>query len=332
MLAIGFRKNLSIEETDALIEARLPRPAANGFDVEVRISAVSLNPVDTKQRKGREITNETLQIPVWDAVGIISKIGDQVDHLKVGDRVFYSGDLNRPGAASEYHVVDSRLVALAPKSISDAEAAALPLTSLTAYEGLFEQLRVIPGKTILVVGGAGGVGSMVIQLAKLAGLNVIATASRDETILWVKSFGANSVIDHRERLSEGLKKIGVDNVDYIFNAADTATYWSQMEEVIRPFGRIVSIVESSIPLDLTIMMKKSVTFSWELMFTRSLFQTEDMQEQSRILSKIASLVDEGKIRSTIFRSMSPINSENMKEAHRLLESGKSIGKIVISEW
>lgn len=203
---------------------------------------------------------------------------------------------------------------------------------MTAYEGLFEQLQVKAGKTILVIGGAGGVGSMVIQMAKIAGLQVIATASRPESIAWTKRMGADEVLDHTADLNEQLKSQGLSGVDYIFNTANTSQYWSQMAEVIRPFGRICSIVESLEPVDLTAMMRKSVTFSWELMFTRSLYETEDISRQSEILHQVAEWVDKGQLIPTLSTSGGAINAENLRQAHLKLESGKSTGKIVLTGW
>lgn len=332
MKAVGLSENLPASHQHSLRDLLLPKPQPEPMDIVVRVEAVSVNPVDTKHRKRVAASESNPAVLGWDVAGVVDAVGANVHNFKKGDQVFYAGSIARAGGNSEYHAVDSRLVAQKPKSLNFTEAAALPLTALTAYEGLFEQLQVKAGKTILVIGGAGGVGSMVIQMAKIAGLQVIATASRPESIAWTKRMGADEVLDHTADLNEQLKSQGLSGVDYIFNTANTSQYWSQMAEVIRPFGRICSIVESLEPVDLTAMMRKSVTFSWELMFTRSLYETEDISRQSEILHQVAEWVDKGQLIPTLSTSGGAINAENLRQAHLKLESGKSTGKIVLTGW
>jgi zinc-binding alcohol dehydrogenase family protein len=233
--------------------------------------------------------------------------------------------------------VDERIVGHRPKSLDDAQAAALPLTALTAYEALFDRCAIDPGgrhsgRTLLIINGAGGVGSIAIQLAKLAGLRVIATASRPESQQWCRELGADHVISHREDIARQLKEVGSPEVDYLFNTVDTSGYWQVMCDVIKPFGRMVSIVETSQPVELGRSMGKSVSFSWELMFTRSRFQTEDMEEQHRILEEVAEWLDAGRLRTTLTETLSPISAANLRAAHARVESGKRVGKLVLSGW
>lgn len=330
--AVGVTQNLPIGELGSLKNLKIQRPQVGPQDILVRVKAVSVNPVDTKHRKRVQASEEKPAILGWDVAGVVESVGSEVQKFKVGDEVYYAGSIARAGGNSELHAVDHRIVAKMPPKLSFEETASLPLTALTAYEGLFEQLNVKSGKSILVIGGAGGVGSMVIQMAKIAGLRVVATASRAESQTWVKKMGADHVIDHTQELQPQLLSLGLENVDYIFNTANTAQYWKQMADVIRPFGRICSIVESPEPIDLTLMMKKSVSFSWELMFTRSLFDTADLSEQSKILEQVAVWVQEEKLKPTLAVQMGSINAENLRAAHGLLESGKSVGKIVLSHW
>jgi zinc-binding alcohol dehydrogenase family protein len=256
----------------------------------------------------------------------------------VGDEVFYAGDITRPGAYAESQLVDERIVGLKPTGLSMAEAAALPLTTITAWEALFERLGVDRhnashrSKTLLIIGGAGGVGSIAIQLAKLADLTVIATAARAETSQWVKSLGADHVIDHRRPLPEQLASVGFSTVDYIANFSNTDEYWPAMAEVINPQGHIVSIVENAQPLDLNLLKSKSATFSWEFMFTRSMYQTPDMGVQGELLSEAAAYVESGELRTTLTDTLSPINAANIRIAHQQIETGRTIGKLALFGW
>ena len=259
--------------------------------------------------------------------------------FKVGDKVFYAGDLTRSGSNAEYQLIDERIVGSMSQSLNFAQAAALPLTAVTAWEALFERLQISQqteqnhGKSLLIIGGAGGVGSIAIQLAsKVAGLTVVATASRPETERWVREHGADHVIDHRKDLVQQMAAIGISQPDYIFCCNDTDTYFPIMAALIKPQGRICSIVETVRPVDINLLKNKSAAFVWELMYTRSMYQTADMIEQHNILNRVARLVDEGLLTTTINQTLSPINAENLRKAHAQLEAGTTIGKIVLSDW
>ncbi|HBT10212.1 MAG TPA: zinc-binding alcohol dehydrogenase family protein, partial [Leeuwenhoekiella sp.] len=297
--------------------------------------ANSVNPVDYKIRQNavKDQVLDTPKIIGWDAVGIVEAVGAEVALFNVGDAVFYAGDLTRSGSNAEYQLVDERIVGRKPKNLSIAEAAAMPLTGLTAYETLFDRFKYNPatdkGKTLLILAGAGGVGSIAIQLAKkLTDLTVIATASREETQDWCKQMGADYVVDHYE-LKDQLAAEGFEQVDFIFDCVDLKSYWETAAELIKPQGHIVSITGSSEPLNLNLLKNKSVTFSWELMYTRSMHQTEDMQRQHDILNHLAQLLEDGTLQTTLTTTFEGFSVENLKEAHKLQESGKSIGKNVI---
>ncbi len=274
----------------------------------------------------------------WDAAGEVIAVGDQVEHYEIGDRVFYAGDITRPGSNSEYQLVDERIVGRAPRQLDYAEAAALPLTSITAWEALFDRLGISPDgddadKSILIVGGAGGVGSIAIQLAtRVAKLHVIATASRPESREWVKKLGANQVVNHRNPLDEELKAIDVPQVDYILCLNNTDQHWKAMANAVAPQGRICSIVETAEPVDLDLLKSKSATFVWEFMFTRSMYQTPDMIEQQRLLNAIAERIDQGDIVTTASNVIRPINAANLRRAHALVEQGDAVGKVVLADW
>lgn len=333
MKAIGFKTSYNIENEQSLFEFEKDKPIAQGFDILVKINAVSMNPVDTKVRI-RAATNTVLDEPKvlgYDAVGIVEEIGCDVKNFKINDRVFYAGDITRDGSNTQYQLVDSRIAALAPKTINDVEAAVFPLTSLTAWEAIFDRLKInkTQNKTILIIGGAGGVGSIAIQIVKATtNLTVIATASREESFNWVKSMGADYIANHRD-LINSVKELGFDNVDYIFNVADTKGHWDAMSELIAPQGSICSIVEFDGALDFSILKSKSATFVWEFMFTRSMYKTDDIEEQHNILKQIATLIDEGKIKTTLTQTIEGFSVESLKKAHKIVESGKSIGKIAI---
>ncbi|MDA8527161.1 zinc-binding alcohol dehydrogenase family protein [Opitutaceae bacterium] len=333
MKAIQFQPGIALDQPNAALEVELPAPIAEGHDILVKIEAMGLNPVDTKVRPGADAEPKTLG---YDAAGTVEAIGDAVTLFKVGDPVYYAGDITRPGSNADFQLVDERIVGIRPKSLDAAASAALPLTSLTAWESLFDRLHIDPeadnsGKSILIIGGAGGVGSMGIQLAKLAGLTVIATASREESMAWCRELGADHVVNHRESIPNQLKAIDIPQVDYIANFNNTENYWDIMGEVIAPQGHIVLIVEQVGTLDLGGPYKlKSVSISWELMFTRSLFTTLDIQKQHDILTRTAELIDMGKIKSTANSAMSPLNVANIVKAHTFIESGQSIGKLTIT--
>jgi NADPH:quinone reductase len=306
-------------------EIELPKPAPAGHDLLVKVEAISVNPVDYKQRKASSSTPRVLG---WDAAGTVEAVGPDVTLFKPGDAVYYAGDVTRPGANSEFHLVDERIVGRKPARLDFAEAAAIPLTAITAWESFFDRMKVKSGATILIIGGAGGVGSIGIQLARVAGLRVIATASRPESVAWVKELGADEVVDHRKDLPSQVKK----PVEYIANFNDLDTHWAAMGELIAPQGAMVAIVGNQKPLPMDAVRSKSATLCWELMFTRPRFKTPDMIEQHRLLNQIADWLDAGKLRCTLKETLSPINAANLHKAHEKLESGTMIGKLVLKGW
>ncbi|MFL1896752.1 zinc-binding alcohol dehydrogenase family protein [Aquimarina sp. 2-A2] len=335
MKAIGFKTSLPITEKESFIAFETDKPSASGYDLLIKIAAISVNPVDFKirQNAAKDTVLDTPKIIGWDAVGTVEAVGDKTSRFKVGDQVYYAGDLTRSGSNAEYQLVDERIVGKKPKKLSNAEAAAIPLTGLTAWESLFDRIKVNPdtdrGKSVLILAGAGGVGSIGIQLAKkVAGLTVIATASRSETEDWCKKLGADFVVNHYH-LKDELKKISHSEVDYILDFVDMNSYWETMIDTIKPQGHIVSITGSSDPLDLSLLKNKSVTFSFEFMYTRSMFTTDDMERQHEILNRLADLLDDGTLRTTLNKTMQGLTVENLKAAHALQESGKAIGKTVI---
>ncbi|KFA95516.1 zinc-binding alcohol dehydrogenase family protein [Vibrio sp. ER1A] len=334
MKAIGFSESKTIDEENSLYEFEMAMPEIGEFDLLVKVAAISVNPADAKIRV-RSAVNKTLESPRvlgFDAVGEVVSVGSKVTNFTEGDRVYYAGDVTRPGTNAQYHAVDSRIVARAPKGLTDAEAAVVPLTALTGWEALFDRLRVDPSerKTLLIIGGAGGVGSITTQIAKqLTNLTVIATASRPETEAWVKEMGADYVANHRN-LVESVHELGFETVDYIFNVADTVGHWDAMAELIAPQGMIGSIVEFDSGIDLSKLQGKSVAFVWELMFTRSIYKTQDMYKQGDILKQVANLIDSGRIQSTLTKEINGFNAESLKQGHRLMESGAMIGKLAIN--
>ncbi|WP_028889076.1 zinc-binding alcohol dehydrogenase family protein [Tenacibaculum ovolyticum] len=335
MKAIGFKQSLPIKEQNSFIIFETEKPTPKEFDLLVKVQANSVNPVDFKIRQ-TAANDKVLDMPKvigWDAVGIVEAVGEKTSRFKVGDAVYYAGDITRSGSNAEFQLVDERIVGHKPKNLSIAAAAAMPLTSLTAYEALFDRIKINPetdkGKTVLILAGAGGVGSIAIQLAKKIGnLTVIATASRPDSIQWCKDLGADFVVNHHH-LKEELEKIGHPQVNYILDFVDLEGYWETAAEIIKPQGHIVSITASTKPLDLNIMKSKSVTFSWELMYTRSMFNTDDMDRQHEILNNVANLLDNGTLKSTLSTIIEGFSVENLKKAHELQESSKSIGKTVI---
>jgi zinc-binding alcohol dehydrogenase family protein len=339
MRAVALTKYLPISDPESLMDVELPSPVANGRDLLVKIHAIAVNPVDTKVRKPKDKVETTPKVLGWDAAGEVVEAGPDCTLFKPGDKVFYAGDITRSGCNAEYQLMDERIVGHMPKSLSFEQAAALPLTALTSWESLFDRLGIAldvaqnRNKSLLIIGGAGGVGSIAIQLAnKLAGLTVVATASRPETVRWVQKLGAQHVINHKHDLVKQMREIGIPQPDYIFCCNDTDTYFPIMAELIKPQGRICSIVETAQAVDLNLLKNKSATFVWELMYTRSMYQTEDMIEQHHILNRIARLVDQEVLESTLNETLSPINAANLRLAHAQLETGTSIGKIVLSGW
>jgi len=306
-------------------EIELPKPSPAGHDLLVKVEAVSVNPVDYKQRK---LASPAPRVLGWDAAGTVEAIGPQVSLFKSGDAVYYAGDVTRAGCNSEFHLVDERIVGRKPKSLDFAQAAAIPLTAITAWEAFFDRLKVQPGRSILIIGGAGGVGSIGIQLAKIARLEVIATASRPESIAWVKSLGADEVVNHRVNLASQIR----EPVDYIACFNDLDQHWAAIGELIAPQGAIVSIVGNLKPLPQEAVRAKSAALCWELMFTRPRFQTADMIEQHRLLDQVADWLDSGRLRGTLRETLAPIDADNLRKAHAKLESGTMIGKLVLAGW
>lgn len=334
MKAIGYKTPGSIDRDDALIDLDIAKPTATGHDILVKVAAVSVNPVDTKVRSSRAAEGDTPVILGWDAVGEVVETGEQVTRFKTGDTVWYAGAINRPGTNSEYHLVDARIVGHAPKSIDTAAAAALPLTTLTAQEMIFDRLKVtdpVPGaaNAIVIIGGAGGVGSIAIQLLReQTDLTIIATASRPETQDWVKELGAHHVVDHSKPLPEQIAALGIGAPAFVFSTNYSETYVPQIAEFIAPQGRF-GLIDDPKGFDIMPFKGKAVSIHWELMFTRSLFTTEDIARQGDILDTVAGLIEAGKIRSTATESFGTINAANLKRAHALIESGKAKGKITL---
>jgi NADPH2:quinone reductase len=313
----------AVDHTFADIE--LPKPSPSGRDLLVKVEAVSVNPVDYKQRKQATAS----RILGWDAAGTVEATGKEVTLFKPGDTVYYAGDVTRPGCNSEFHLVDERIAGRKPNTLDFAQAAAMPLTSITAWEAFFDRMKVQSGKRILIISGAGGVGSIGIQLAKQAGLHVIATASRPESVAWVKTLGADEVVNHRESLNAQIR----NPVDYIANfSGDLDAYWDAMAELVTPQGALVAIVANTKPLPMDSVRMKSATVCWELMFTRPRFQTPDMIEQHRLLNQVADWLDAGKLRCTLKETLGPVNGVNLRKAHERLESGTMIGKLVLKGW
>jgi NADPH2:quinone reductase len=338
MKAIGFTRYLSIDDPQSLVDIELSRPQAAAHDLLVRVEAVSVNPVDTKVRAPKPQIEAQPKVLGYDAAGVVEAVGDAVTLFKPGDAVWYAGDITRSGSNAQYQLVDERIVGRKPASLDFANAAALPLTAITAWELLFQRMRFDAdgadrGKSLLIIGGAGGVGSIAIQLARRAGLAVIATASRPETIAWCEQMGARHVIDHRKPLKPQLQAVGYNEVDAIVNFADTVPYWEVMADLIAPQGHIGLIVEPSTALSIGDPLKaKCVSIHWEMMFARARFKTADMIEQHRILDRVADLVDSGELRTTLTQTLFPIDAANLRAAHAQLESGKTIGKVALSGW
>ena len=333
MKAIGYHQNLPVDQPQALEDLELPAPQPLARDLLVRVKAVSVNPVDTKVRRNVAPPAGAAKVLGWDAVGVVEGIGADVTGFAVGDRVFYAGSITRPGANSELHVVDERIVARAPTTLDDSQAAALPLTAITAWELLFDRLRVPQGggagQALLIVGGAGGVGSILIQLARrLTQLTVIATASRPETQAWCRELGAHAVIDHSKPLAQALKDAGLDPVDYVAALTQTQQHYAQIVESLKPQGAI-GVIDDMAGLDVMALKPKALSLYWELMFTRSTFGTPDMGEQGRLLATVAQLVDAGRIRTTAGAHFGAINAANLLRAHAWIESGKAQGKVLL---
>jgi NADPH2:quinone reductase len=338
MKAVGYTTSLPIADPQSLVDVTADKPAPAGRDLRVAVRAVSVNPVDTKVRmRAAPKAGEPAKVLGYDAAGMVEAVGPDVTLFKAGDEVYYAGSIARPGTNSEFHLVDERIVGRKPKSLSFAQAAALPLTTITAWEILFDRLAVAPGKApddraLLVFGGAGGVGSMLIQLARrLTGLTVIATASRPESRDWCLKLGAHHVIDHSKPLADQLKAIGHANVALVASLTGTEQHYQALPAIVAPQGKI-ALIDDPKSFDINPFKSKSVSVHWESMFTRAVFATPDMIAQHRLLNDVSAMVDDGIIITTLAKELTPINAANLREAHGLIESGRSIGKIVLHGW
>lgn len=335
MKAVGYRKSLPATDEQSLIDVELPAPVPGPRDLLVRIAAISVNPVDTKVRKRAEPPAGEVKVLGWDAAGVVEKAGTEVTLFRPGDAVFYAGSIERSGTNAELHLVDERIAGAKPASLSFAQAAALPLTSITAWELLFDRLAVAPGKSsdtrhLLVIGGAGGVGSILVQLARrLTGLTVIATASRAETRDWCLALGAHHVIDHSRPLDQELKAIGIGQVELVAGLTQTATHYPAIVAALAPQGKF-ALIDDPAALDISLLKRKSASIHWEFMFTRAVFGTPDMIAQHRLLSDVSALVDDGVIKTTLGQEVGTINAANLRRAHATVESGKAKGKLVLA--
>jgi len=334
MRAIGYQQPGAINRDDALVDIELPMPTPTGRDILVAVRAVSVNPVDTKVRRGTAPEPGQWKVLGWDAAGVVTATGTDATLFRPGDEVFYAGAIGRPGTNSEFHLVDERIVGRKPKSLGWAEAAAVPLTAITAWEAMFDRLDVgkaVPGAapSILVIGGAGGVGSIAIQLARaLTGLTVIGTASRPETRDWVASMGAHHVVDHSNPLAEEVAALGIGAPSFVFSTTQTERHLEQIAELIAPQGRF-ALIDDPATLNVNLFKRKSVSIHLELMYTRSIYGTPDMAEQGKLLNEVARLLDAGTLRTTMTERVSPINAANLKRVHALIESGTARGKVVL---
>ncbi|WP_421779958.1 zinc-binding alcohol dehydrogenase family protein [Kiloniella litopenaei] len=333
MKAVALTHYLPIEDPNSFFDADLEKPTPTGRDILVSVKAVAVNPVDTKVRAPKDTVEETPRVIGYDASGVVEAVGEDVTLFKVGDEVYYAGDITRSGTNAEFQLVDERIVGHKPKSLSHAQAAALPLTTITAYEAFFDRLSLDinganKGESILIIGAGGGVGSIGIQLAKRAGLKVIATASRPETTSWVKELGADHVVNHREDMVQQVRALGMEHVDHIAIFNDM-NHWETAVELIRPQGGIVTIDDTDKPMPMAGMKMKAASLHWEFMFARAMHNTPDMIEQHKLLNHVAKEIDAGHIRTTVSDILSPINAQNIRKSHALIEAGNVKGKIVL---
>ena len=333
MKAVAYQTSLPITDERSLMDVELPDPVPMGRDVLVEIKAISANPVDTKVRRSSSAPEGQWKVLGWDAVGVVRAVGADVGLFKVGDEVWYAGDITRAGANSELHVVDERIVGRKPSALSFAEAAALPLTSITAWEILFDRLLITKNgdakKNIIIMGAAGGVGSIMVQLLReLTQFTIIGTASRPDTQDWLKQLGVHHVINHHEPLAPQLAAVGIESVDYAASLTHSHLYFEQLAQLLAPQGHF-ALIDDPEYIDVRLFKRKSISLSWESMFTRSMFKTDDMIAQHELLNEVADMVDAGRITSTVAERFGLINAENLRRAHALLESGNSRGKIVL---
>ena len=337
MKAVGYRKSLPIEDKNALIDFETAKPEPKGRDIRVAVKAISANPVDYKVRKRAAPPEGEYKILGFVAAGFVDAVGPDVSLFKPGDEVFYAGSIQRQGTNSEFHLVDERIIGNKPKTLSFAQAAALPLTSLTAWELLFDRLGAVPGKsldprTLLIVGGAGGVGSILTQLARrLTGLTVVATATRPDSQKWCLELGAHAVVDHAKPLKEQIDKLKVPPVALVASLTATDQHYKGIAELMAPQGKY-GLIDDPAEFNVAVFKGKAISIHWESMFTRSSFQTADMIAQHNLLNDVADLIDKGVLRTTLAQTFGTINADNLKRAHALLESGKSRGKIVLEGW
>ena len=337
MKAVGYKQSLPIEAADALVDFEIAKPEPKGRDVRVAVKAISANPVDYKVRKRAAPPEGEHKILGFDAAGVVDAVGPDVSLFKPGDEVFYAGSILRQGTNSEFHLVDERIVGNKPKSLSFAQAAALPLTSITAWELLFDRLGAIPGKSLdprslLVVGGAGGVGSILIQLARrLTGLTVVATATRPESQKWCLDHGAHAVIDHAKSMKEQIEALKLPPVALVASLTSTDQHYKAIADFMAPQGKY-GLIDDPPEFSMAVFKGKAISVHWEAMFTRSSFQTPDMIAQHHLLNDVSNLIDKGVLRTTMEQAFGAINAANLKRAHALLESGKSRGKIVLEGW
>lgn len=332
MKAIGYYQSLPITDDDALVNFDAPTPKVTGHDILVEIKAIAVNPVDTKVRRNVQPESDGPKILGWDAAGVVTEVGSEVTLFKPGDEVWYAGDLTRPGSNCEFHLVDERIAAKKPKSLSFQEAAALPLTSLTAWELLFDRLQISAEDrgVLLITGAAGGVGSILVQLARqLTKLTIIGTASRPESIQWILDNGAHHVIDHTKDMKSQLENLHYSEVDYVISLTHSDQHAKSLVEILKPQSKF-ALIDDPQDLDIKLFKLKSISIHWEMMYTRSMFKTPDMIKQHDILTEVAGLVDSGKIKTTIAECLGVINAANLRRAHALLESGSSRGKIVLN--
>ena len=338
MRAVGLTRYLPIDDPQSLQDLELPVPEPGEFDLRVRVEAVSVNPVDTKLRAPKEQVEPQPRVLGFDAAGVVEAVGSGVTLFQPGDEVYYAGDVTRPGSNARYQLVDERLAGAKPTTLDFAEAAALPLTTITAWELLFERMPFDfdaedNGRSLLVIGGAGGVGSIAIQLARHAGFRVVATASRPQTRDWCLAMGAQHVVDHRQPLGPQLQALGLPEVDVVLNLADTDLYWDPIGQLLAPQGHVGLIVEPAGPLRIGDPYKaKCIGMHWEFMFARPRFRTADMICHHRILNRVGSLVEAGELKTTLTEVLGPIDAANLREAHRRLESGTTIGKLALAGW
>jgi len=340
MKAIGYLKSLPIDQADSLVDIEIDKPEATGRDLLVKVAAISVNPVDTKVRMRAEGVDGQHKILGWDAVGEVVAIGDQTELFKVGDQVWYAGDITRSGSNAEFQLVDERIVGSKPKSLSNEEAAAMPLTAITAYELLFARLDFTPNEnndeagkpkpSILIMGAAGGVGSILTQLAKqLTNATVIGTASRPQSQQWVRNLGADHVINHHQPLVQQLNDVGIESVSHAISLTHTDQHYDQLVEALAPQGKLALIDDPVDGLDVTKLKIKSLSLHWELMFSRSMFNTWDIQKQHDLLNHVSKLIDDGVLKTTLGENYGVINADNLKRAHAHIETNQAVGKIVL---